>query len=325
MDRDRPKGLDHDSRAQSRLHRRRRARRRSPPAPAPAPASTRRWPRRDDHDGGPRRRPTRAPSTPRPRAPASRSTRSTSARYQGVVDITVTSSRALAVRRRLADRQAEGSGFVYDSQGRHRHEPARRRRRELDHGHASGTARPTRRTLVGTDSSTDLAVIKISAPASMLHPLDARQLDARRRSATPVVAIGSPFGLAETVTSGIVSALHRTIDVAEQLHDRRLDPDRRADQPRQLGRPADERGRPGDRRQRADPERLGRQRRRRLRDPVEHGRARSSRRSSPARPSPTPTSASGRATRAPRPAPARAGPPRHAGRARPACSRATWS
>jgi putative serine protease PepD len=65
-------------------------------------------------------------------------------------------------------------------------------------------------TLVGSDSSTDLAVLKLDAPSSVLHPL------ALGDSSTVgvgegVVAIGSPFGLEETVTSGIVSALHRSM------------------------------------------------------------------------------------------------------------------
>ena len=71
--------------------------------------------------------------------------------------------------------------------------------------------------------------------------------------------------------------------LAQRLLDRRRDPDRRRDQPRQLGRPAVQRRRPGDRRQLADrvPElelqRPGRQRRHRLRDPVQHGQERRSR------------------------------------------------
>jgi putative serine protease PepD len=65
--------------------------------------------------------------------------------------------------------------------------------------------------LVGSDSSTDLAVVRISAPASMLTPLQVGNSDAVQVG-SPVVAIGSPFGLSETVTSGIVSALGRSID-----------------------------------------------------------------------------------------------------------------
>ena len=63
-------------------------------------------------------------------------------------------------------------------------------------------------TVVGTDPSTDLAVLKIGAPASALFPL-ALGDSSKLVVGDSVVAIGSPFGLEETVTSGIVSALHR--------------------------------------------------------------------------------------------------------------------
>jgi putative serine protease PepD len=62
--------------------------------------------------------------------------------------------------------------------------------------------------LVGSDASTDLAVIKVDAPASVLEPLALGDSNAVRVGDN-VVAIGSPFGLENTVTSGIVSALHR--------------------------------------------------------------------------------------------------------------------
>jgi S1-C subfamily serine protease len=64
--------------------------------------------------------------------------------------------------------------------------------------------------VVGTDPSTDLAVIRVNAPSSLLRPL--RLDDSSAVSVGDgVVAIGSPFGLDETVTAGIVSALHRQI------------------------------------------------------------------------------------------------------------------
>jgi putative serine protease PepD len=62
--------------------------------------------------------------------------------------------------------------------------------------------------VVGTDPSTDLAVLKINAPQSVLHPLSLGD-SSKVVVGDNVVAIGSPFGLAETVTAGIVSALHR--------------------------------------------------------------------------------------------------------------------
>ena len=65
-------------------------------------------------------------------------------------------------------------------------------------------------TVVGTDPSTDLAVLKIDAQARALTPLPLGSSDAIRVG-DPVVAIGNPFGLERTVTAGIVSALQRQI------------------------------------------------------------------------------------------------------------------
>jgi S1-C subfamily serine protease len=65
-------------------------------------------------------------------------------------------------------------------------------------------------TVVGSDPSTDLAVVKVDAPAAALEPLELADSD-ELEVGDGVVAIGSPFGLAQTVTTGIVSALHRQI------------------------------------------------------------------------------------------------------------------
>jgi serine protease Do len=64
-------------------------------------------------------------------------------------------------------------------------------------------------TLVGADPKTDLAVIKIDAK----EPLPAAPLGASEDLliGEPVIAIGNPFGLSHTVTTGVISAIHRTI------------------------------------------------------------------------------------------------------------------
>jgi S1-C subfamily serine protease len=65
-------------------------------------------------------------------------------------------------------------------------------------------------TLVGTDPSTDLAVLQVETDASALTPLPLGNSDSVRVG-DPVVAIGNPFGLTRTATAGIVSALQRLI------------------------------------------------------------------------------------------------------------------
>ncbi len=67
-----------------------------------------------------------------------------------------------------------------------------------------------RAEVVGTDASTDLAVLRVETAANALTPLPMGNSDVVRVG-DPVVAIGNPFGLDRTVTSGIVSALQRLI------------------------------------------------------------------------------------------------------------------
>jgi putative serine protease PepD len=67
----------------------------------------------------------------------------------------------------------------------------------------------TAATVTGTDPATDLAVIKATG-VSDAKPATLGSSD-RLRVGDPVVAIGSPLGLEGSVTSGIVSALHRTL------------------------------------------------------------------------------------------------------------------
>jgi S1-C subfamily serine protease len=70
--------------------------------------------------------------------------------------------------------------------------------------------------VVGTDPSTDLAVLEVEESASALTPLvlgDSDKVEVGDR----VVAIGNPFGLDRTATAGIVSALQRFITAPNQF------------------------------------------------------------------------------------------------------------
>jgi len=126
----------------------------------------------------------------------------------GVVDITVTQGSSSGAPGG-GTAQAEGSGFVVDTNGdivTNAHvvegETAIKVRFQ--------TGKTVKATLVGTDESTDIAVIKVNVDASQLHPLTWGN-SSSVQVGQDVAAIGSPFGLQGTLTAGIVSALNRTI------------------------------------------------------------------------------------------------------------------
>jgi putative serine protease PepD len=107
--------------------------------------------------------------------------------------------------------QASGSGFVIDNDGyivTNDHVVAEASSYQVRIGD-KGSLIPA--TLVGADPSTDLALLKVDpAQAGELHPVDLGSAsDVQVGDA--VIAIGSPFGLQSTLTSGIVSALDRQI------------------------------------------------------------------------------------------------------------------
>ncbi|HUI88890.1 MAG TPA: trypsin-like peptidase domain-containing protein [Anaerolineales bacterium] len=111
--------------------------------------------------------------------------------------------------------EALGSGFVLDGQGHivtndHVVEGAQNNKVEVDFN--SGFK--TYGTVIGTDPDSDLAIIKVDAPASELHPIPVGDSGALKVGET-VVAIGNPFGESGTMTVGVVSGLTRTV---QSLH-----------------------------------------------------------------------------------------------------------
>ena len=122
---------------------------------------------------------------------------------EGVVKIQV-------VRNKIpGDTGSVGSGFVYDNLGH-----------IITNAHVVNGANKATVTfldgsqydaeIIGIDKFTDIAVIKVNEKPRLLHPLqigDSSQL----RVGEPVAAIGNPFGLSGSMTSGIVSQMGRLL------------------------------------------------------------------------------------------------------------------
>ena len=105
--------------------------------------------------------------------------------------------------------QGTGSGFIWDKQGRivtNYHVISDASRLEVTLAdHSSWKA-----VLVGAAPDRDIAVLQIAAPADKLRPLtigESKDLLVGQK----VFAIGNPFGLDQTLTTGVVSALGREI------------------------------------------------------------------------------------------------------------------
>ncbi|MFO7697208.1 MAG: trypsin-like peptidase domain-containing protein [Anaerolineae bacterium] len=109
--------------------------------------------------------------------------------------------------------QGSGSGFVIDRQGHivtnyHVVEGADELLANLANGQEYEAV------LVGSDPVNDLAVIRIDAGADLPEPMVLADSDALRVGQF-VVAIGNPFGLEQTLTTGVISALGRIIQSPE--------------------------------------------------------------------------------------------------------------
>ena len=109
----------------------------------------------------------------------------------------------------LAPGGGVGSGFVYDTLGH-----------VITNAHVVRAAesisvtfldgRSYQATLVGSDADTDVAVLRVEASRSVLHPLTVAS-SSDLKIGEQVAAIGNPFGLSGSMTSGIVSQMGRLL------------------------------------------------------------------------------------------------------------------
>ena len=131
--------------------------------------------------------------------------------HESVVEITVTAAAAAGpMGEGSGTSEAQGSGFVYDTSGHvitnaHVVDGAQSVEVTFSNGKTYDA------TVVGTDPSTDLAVLDVDAATSVLTPLELAD-SSELSVGDVVVAIGSPFGLENSVTTGIVSALGRSME-----------------------------------------------------------------------------------------------------------------
>jgi serine protease Do len=107
--------------------------------------------------------------------------------------------------------QALGSGFIWDTQGdivtnNHVVDGAT----SITVSFPDGTQVPGK--VVGADPNSDLAVVRVNVPASLLHTIPLGD-SSKLQVGQIVIAIGNPYGEQNTMTQGIISALGRTLPV----------------------------------------------------------------------------------------------------------------
>jgi putative serine protease PepD len=137
-----------------------------------------------------------------PRAPQPSSLRSVAAQVLPSV---------VSVEASAGGRSATGSGFVFDTSGHiltNNHVVANARRVEV----VLSTGRRLRAEIVGADPANDLAVLRVRGLPRDVRPLTLGA-SSEVRVGDNVLAVGSPLGLAGTVTAGIISAVDRQVEL----------------------------------------------------------------------------------------------------------------
>ena len=127
--------------------------------------------------------------------------------YQAVVPGVVTITDSIGNGRGQVG-QGTGSGIVVDTKGdilTNQHVIAGASQIQV----TFSDGRTVAATVVGSNTSADLAVIHVNVAASSLHPVSLGNSTTLQVGDT-VYAIGSPFGLSESLTAGIVSGLNRS-------------------------------------------------------------------------------------------------------------------
>jgi S1-C subfamily serine protease len=125
--------------------------------------------------------------------------------YAGVKDSVV------LIQGTTSDGGVQGSGFVYDFSDRtvvitNYHVVYGTSGLSVTFSSGNGYSA----TVLGTDSYADLAVLSVDAPASEFKPVEIVS-SSTLRVGEPVIAIGNPYGLVGSLTTGVVSALGRTL------------------------------------------------------------------------------------------------------------------
>jgi putative serine protease PepD len=141
-------------------------------------------------------------------------TSSTAALYKrvkdSVVEIHATTSGSADAFGNQRQGEATGSGFVIDKQGHivtNQHVVSDSQSVNVEFSDGSTVDAK----VVGTDPSTDIAVLDVNRSAAQLTPVSFAS-EGSLEVGDPVIAIGSPFGLQGTLTTGVVSALGREIE-----------------------------------------------------------------------------------------------------------------
>lgn len=119
----------------------------------------------------------------------------------------------VSIQARNSKNMSKGSGAIIDKQGHvvtNNHVIAGMQQLQV----TLSNGQIYKAKLVGTDKTTDLAVLKVDGLPSSVKPVDFADSDALAVG-QPIMAIGNPLGYDDTATTGIVSALNRPVSVMD--------------------------------------------------------------------------------------------------------------